>query len=122
MIVKNMISDRSGKPIANQFIITIDNLEIFQSYKTVIAVRRDNNDDVILLDYDYSISPTTSRYLYKFLGFNKKRILERVQDNSIRICGLNTDVMIEDGFRIHNYNMDLHTAFQRHFNTVHNLG
>ena len=105
MIVKNMISDRSGKPIANQFIITIDNLEIFQSYKTVIAVRRDNNDDVILLDYDYSISPTTSKYLYKFLGFNKKRILERVQDNSIRICGLNSDVMIKDGFRIHNYNM-----------------
>ena len=25
MIVKNMTSDRSGKPIANQFIITIDN-------------------------------------------------------------------------------------------------
>jgi len=45
MIVKNMLSSRSGKPIANQFVITVDNMEIFQSYKTVIAVRSANNPE-----------------------------------------------------------------------------
>ena len=45
MIVKNMLSLRSGKPIANQFIITVDNMEIFHSYKTVIAVRRADNPE-----------------------------------------------------------------------------
>ena len=35
--VKNMLSN-SGNKIANQFVINTRNKEIFQSYKTIIAI------------------------------------------------------------------------------------
>lgn len=35
--VKNMDSPRTGNPVANQYIITTDEYEVFQSYQTVIV-------------------------------------------------------------------------------------
>tara|TARA_R100001224_G_scaffold109050_1_gene86020 strand:+ start:199 stop:561 length:363 start_codon:yes stop_codon:yes gene_type:complete len=117
MIVKNMTSSRSGKPIANQFIITVDNMQIFQSYKTVIAVRRADNPEVVLLDYNYSYSPTTSKYLYQFLGFKKERINMKVQDNSIRIMDLNYNAT--DTSTTYEYKTAMHNQFMKFINTEH---
>ncbi len=38
--VENMLSNRSHKPVANQFKITMQNgLEVFQSYETIICIK-----------------------------------------------------------------------------------
>jgi hypothetical protein len=117
MIVKNMTSSRSGKPIANQFVVTVDNMEIFQSYKTVIAVRNGNNPEVVLLDYNYSYSPTTSKYLYQFLGFKKDTINKKVQNNSIRIMDLNYNAT--DTSTTYEYKTAMHNLFMKFINTEH---
>ena len=117
MIVKNMLSSRSGKPIANQFVVTVDNMEIFQSYKTVIAVRRADNPEVVLLDYNYSYSPTTSKYLYQFLGFKKDIINKKVQNNSIRIMDLNYNAT--DTSTTYEYKTAMHNLFMKFINTEH---
>ena len=117
MIVKNMLSSRSGKPIANQFVVTVDNMEIFQSYKTVIAVRSANNPEVVLLDHNYSYSPTTSKYLYQFLGFKRDIINKKVQDNSIRIMDLNYNAT--DTSTTYEYKTAMHNLFMKFINTEH---
>lgn len=72
MRVENMVSNR-GNYIPNQFIITDDDgREIFQSYETIIAIK---DKGEIILDSDaLAYSKTTSKYLYLFLGMNRKEI------------------------------------------------
>ena len=58
----------SGREVPNQFIITTDDREVFQSYRTIIAVKDYDGTGTITLDasaLDYSV--TTSRYLYAVL-------------------------------------------------------
>ena len=72
MRVENMVSSR-GNYVPNQFIITDDKgREIFQSYKTTIAIFDHGKItlDINALDY----SSTTSKYLYMFLGMDRKAI------------------------------------------------
>ena len=84
MKVENMVSNR-GNYVPNQFIITDDDgREIFQSYETIIAIV---DDGEIILDSDaLDYSKTTSKYLYLFLGMNKKEIKN---NNNITYKNLN---------------------------------
>jgi hypothetical protein len=70
MHVRNMTSTRTGRPVANQYIIEDDqDREVFQSYRTVVAIKDYADGGKITLDtraLDYSV--TTSRYLYAFLA------------------------------------------------------
>jgi hypothetical protein len=66
MFVNNMLSERSGREVANQFIIYAGDYTIFQSYNSVIAMTHKGN--VYLDENYYNYSRTTSKYLYKFLG------------------------------------------------------
>ena len=73
MKVENMVSSR-GNYVPNQFIITDDGREIFQSYETIIAIK---DKGKIILDNDaLDYSRTTSKYLYLFLGMNRKEIIK----------------------------------------------
>ena len=74
MIVQNMHSVRSGKPVANQFIIRINRLTIFQSYTSIIAVTKWNMENILLDEKFHNYSVTTSKYLYQFLGMKRKGI------------------------------------------------
>lgn len=61
MHVTNMNSPRTGKPVANQFIITDGRTEVFQSYASTIAtIDHDARTITIGEDWDYSI--TTGKY------------------------------------------------------------
>ena len=72
MKVENMVSSR-GSYVPNQFIITDDKgREIFQSYGTIIAVVDDG--EIILDNNALDYSKTTSKYLYMFLGMDRKAI------------------------------------------------
>lgn len=70
MKVENMKSERTGKAVANQFVIMDNehNATWFQSYASMIA-RIDNNNGVLFLDknkWDYS--RTTARYRNSFIS------------------------------------------------------
>jgi len=51
---------------ADQFIMVCNGDQIFQSYKSIIAIMRD--DGTVSLSRHYDFSRTTMRYLSKFLG------------------------------------------------------
>ena len=69
--VKNFTSERTGKAIPNQFIITDGKgTTTFKSYNSIIAEQRGaagGYDDVIIFGKDYNYSATTSKYLNRFL-------------------------------------------------------
>lgn len=83
--VRNMESSR-GNNVPNQFIIFADNKIIFQSYETVIAIKgKGITLDTNALDY----SRTTSKYLYQFLGLNRKEIENKIKTGDIVLKNLN---------------------------------
>lgn len=67
MNVSNMQSSR-GNDIANQFIITDGNKTVFQSYKSVIAIKE--NGKITLDENKWNYSVTTGKYRNQFLGEN----------------------------------------------------
>ena len=85
--VRNMESS-SGNAVANQFIITFDDYEAFQSYRTLIGVK--NSDGRIVLDksaWDYST--TTSKYRNMWLGLDSKAVKAKIQSGEIVLSDLN---------------------------------
>ena len=84
MKVQNMVSNR-GNYVPNQFIITYDEgREIFQSYETIIAIK--DKGKITLDNNALEYSRTTSKYLYLFLGMNRKEI---IKDKNITYKNLN---------------------------------
>ena len=75
--VENCKSSRSGKPIANKFIITLQNgIKIFQSYESIIAIKANGET---YLDYErWDYSNTTSRYRKEFLGEDTKTTRDKI--------------------------------------------
>lgn len=98
MKVENMKSERTGKAIPNQFVITDNehNATWFQSYASMIA-RIDNNSGVLYLDKDkWDYSRTTAKYRNAFVAtyYNSKYasrdgIKDGVEDGKIIMTGLN---------------------------------
>ncbi len=99
MKVENMTSS-SGHKVANQFIITehgrgalgnFSKRQIFQSYKSVIAIRTMWSDDTrIQLDrnkWDYS--KTTGKYRNQFLGETKKETQAKIDSGEYILTDLN---------------------------------
>jgi hypothetical protein len=73
MKVENIRSNKGNK-IANQFIITDGNREIFQSYNSIIAIKEYGKPTILGKDWDYS--KTTGKYRNIFLNCTKKDIIE----------------------------------------------
>ena len=89
--VENMRSERSGRAVANQFIIITDNATIFQSYQTVIAVIQWTIEGKkTYLDresWDYSV--TTGKYRNQFLGESKRETERKIADGTYIFADLN---------------------------------
>ena len=68
MKVKNMCSTRTGKPVANQFIIHNDETGVytFQSYNSVCA-EYDSKNTILTLYDDFDYSVTTAKYCKSFI-------------------------------------------------------
>lgn len=69
MKVRNMESARTGRPVANQFIIEGDGKTIFQSYNSTIAVI-DWNEHTVKIGEDWNYSTTTGKYRNSFFYDN----------------------------------------------------
>ena len=65
--VRNMESPRSGRPVANQFIIADEKRMIFQSYDSMI-VDIDFYNSKVTFGKDWNYSSTTSKYRNEFLA------------------------------------------------------
>lgn len=90
--VYNLESPRTGKPVANQFVIVADDGMYFQSYNTIIAHIATRWDALPILDrdhWDYSV--TTLKYLKQFLGTNysKATIQQKINDGTYTLADLN---------------------------------
>ena len=80
-------SPRSGRPVANQIILETDDLRIFFSYGTLIAVQYASGFVKISARY-YRYSRTTSRYLAQFLGVKSAEIQRRVSSGMYQLDNL----------------------------------
>ncbi len=87
MKVQNMSSNRSGRGVANQFIISGDGKEVFQSYRTVIAVI--GNGKVTLDRNKWDCSVTTGKYRNQFLGESKKETEAKIKSGEYILADLN---------------------------------
>ena len=84
------ITNKKGNKIANQFIITTDKGQLFQSYKSIIAFKPKDNTKPIELDcnkWDYSY--TTSKYRNLFLNCETKDIKKMAKEEKLIFVNLN---------------------------------
>lgn len=102
--VTNMVSPRTGNPVANQFLITINThpksvKEIvtsetetkvyFQSYRSIIAVKDMLSDEIVLDQYYWDYSVTTGKYRNIFLGENTAQTRKKIKDGTYKLADLN---------------------------------
>ena len=97
LYVRNATSPRTGRPVANQFIIETNNHSYLQSYNSLVAVVYWDNEAkryyaALGPDWDYSV--TTMKYVYQFLNeaydsetkWNKTKVWEAVENGDIKYC------------------------------------
>ena len=89
-LVKNFKSTKSNNPIANQFVITIENGDqIFQSYNSVIAIK--TYCGKVQIDKDYwNYSRTTSKYRSQFLNESSKETEKKIANGTYLATDLNS--------------------------------
>ena len=85
--VKNMKSPRTGRAIANQFIIRIGNTTYFQSYDSIIA--RKTRAGITLDKRYWDYSTTTGKYRNMFLGESRKETEKKIKAGIYRLANLN---------------------------------
>ena len=78
MIINNMKSNKE-RTVPNQYVIRLDNCDVFQSYETVIAIRDYDLDEVYLNKEYYDYSKTTSKYRNKYLELTTKEIEQKIK-------------------------------------------
>ena len=95
------MTNRMGKPVVNQFIIHQQEgylkRTIFQSYKSIIAMKVDNGDTYqIYLDNDtWDYSSTTGRYRNVFLGEDIHETRKKIKYNEYILVDLNNDYALK---------------------------
>ena len=88
----SQMTGRTGKPVANQFIIFDSEATYFQSYNTVIVKTCfEGGERVTYLDRDaWDYSTTTSKYRNQFLGCDTAEVKRRIKQGSYILADLNS--------------------------------
>jgi len=86
MKVENMTSPQGNK-VANQFIITDNGDEYFQSYNSIIAKR--SNGKIYLDDVFWDYSRTTGKYRNEFLGEGIAETRKKIKSGEYILTNLN---------------------------------
>jgi predicted transcriptional regulator len=87
MKVENMTSTRGNK-IANQFLITDNGDEYFQSYKSMIAKKSEGK--IYLDEYYWDYSVTTGKYRNQFLGEGIADTRKKIEQGVYILTDLNS--------------------------------
>ena len=97
MRVYNMESARSGRPVANQFVIVDDNKLVFQSYDSMI-VEIDKATSTITFGKDWNYSTTTAKYRNQFLDMYFPQLADtkklKMLAEMVRACGGEIDYQL----------------------------
>jgi hypothetical protein len=86
--VQNILSERSGKPVANQFVINVEGVSLFQSYSTVI-VRIERHGKVYLDRNNWNCSNKTSKYRNIFLNEDTDSTHRKIESGEYTLTNLN---------------------------------
>lgn len=78
------ISPVTSRPVNNHFVLHYENGDIFQSYGTTVAIKL-RWDNTIYLTEDHEYSPTTSKYLKHFTGYNKQQRLKMLETGEAKL-------------------------------------
>lgn len=87
--VRNMISSRSNREIANQFIITTNEGEYFQSYASVIAFKPFEEGKIQLDKHYWDYSTTTGKYRNEFLNEGIEDTRKKIESGEYELVSLN---------------------------------
>jgi hypothetical protein len=87
--VRQMTSSRTGRPVANQFIIYTKKGTYFQSYNTIIAHKRAKDGQVFLDEYYWDYSRTTSKYRGDYLCEYTAETRQKIKDKEYKLINLN---------------------------------
>jgi hypothetical protein len=87
--IENMTSPRTGAEVPNQFIITTEEGEYFQSYRSIIAFIPKDNSGIILDASKWDYSRTTSKYRNDFLNETTKETEEKIKTGEYKLLDLN---------------------------------
>ena len=85
--VENMMSP-AGNDTPNQFRIVTNDATIFQSYRTVIAIRPHEHEDgepKVYLSPEYDCSQTTIKYLKQFLGHPLAETRKKIKEGTYQV-------------------------------------
>lgn len=91
--VRNLVSNKSGREVANQFEITTSEGNYFRSYRSIIAFRPYDHVKYgagMFLDegsWDYSV--TTGKYRNQWLGENKAETMRKIKTGEYKLVNLN---------------------------------
>ena len=88
MKVENMTSPNGNKG-ANQFIISDNGDEYFQSYRSIIAKR--SKGKIYLDDYYWDYSTTTGKYRNEFLGERIADTRKKINSGEYILTDLNSE-------------------------------
>ena len=87
MNVTNMKSARGNK-VPNQFIISTSEGDYFQSYRSIIALRK-NDGSIVLDNYYWDYSTTTGRYRNEFLNEGIAETRKKIASGEYQLTNLN---------------------------------
>lgn len=86
--VRNMCSPSSGQEVANQFIITVGNKKVFQSYDSVIAIKETGKPTKLDRQF-WDYSNTTGKYRNIFLRETKRETEAKIKSGIYKLVNLN---------------------------------
>ena len=90
MRVEQMTSPRSGRPVANQFIVHTNEYDYFQSYNSVIAKR--GKGKVVLDEHYWDYSVTTGKYRNEFLGEGIAETRKKIASGEYELADLQNEL------------------------------
>ena len=88
-VVEQLVSPRSGRPIANQYIIYSKDYRVFQSYGSRIVAINKRTKQVYLDRTYWNYSKTTSKYRNIFLRETTKETEARIKSGEYILADLN---------------------------------
>ena len=87
--VEQMTSDRTYRPIANQFIIRTPKGVYFQSYDSIIAFKPNDSRRIQLDSYYWDYSKTTGKYRNQFLNEGIADTRAKIESKEYLLTNLN---------------------------------
>lgn len=83
----SQLINKNGNAVKNQFVINKNGMIIFQSYESIIAVKKEN--DIFLNDEKFNYSNTTKRSLLSFLDIENNDFKNNLKNNKYKIISEN---------------------------------